>query len=120
MGIARTPRIMRNRLLSPIVAICLLATALLGTIVSVRSAEAAAFPGIYERPSVFPDAAVNVVILPYSSTSAAKKPLGPTARELTLLMNLDILFSILKFKSVGGTRLAIQPGQESARIPQDQ
>lgn len=59
-------------------------------------------------PYVFPDAAVNVVILPYISPYS-NEGLSSAARQLTLLMELEALFSILKYESVGVIRLIGPP-----------
>lgn len=62
------------------------------------------------NPSVFPDAAINVIILPYS-TETATHELGESAQKFTLLMQLEILFSLLKYESVGVVRLVASPGE---------
>lgn len=62
------------------------------------------------NPSVFPDAAINVIILPYS-TETATHELGGSAQKFTLLMQLEILFSLLKYESVGVVRLVASPGE---------
>jgi len=69
--------------------------------------------GKCSNPSVFPDAAINVVILPYT-TETSTHQLGESAQKFTLLMQLEILFSLLKYESVGVTRLVPQemrPGE---------
>ncbi|MCI0615990.1 hypothetical protein L0244_23645, partial [bacterium] len=61
-------------------------------------------------PSVFPGAAINVIILPYS-TETPTHQLGESAQKFTMLMQLEILFSLLKYESVGVTRLVATPQQ---------
>ena len=56
------------------------------------------------NPSVFPGAAINVIILPYS-TETPRHTLGEAAQKFTMLMQLEILFSLLKYESVGVKRL---------------
>jgi hypothetical protein len=60
------------------------------------------------NPSVFPGAAINVIILPYS-TETSTQELGESAQKFTLLMQLEILFSLLKYESVGVVRLVSSP-----------
>lgn len=55
------------------------------------------------RPFVFSKAAVNVVVLPY--TYAGDSPrIDATSRQLSLLTQLDALFGIVKFGSVGAVQ----------------
>jgi hypothetical protein len=68
------------------------------------------------RPTVFPDAAVNVVLLPFSTRSADSARFAAAAQRLTVLMQFETLFSILKFGEVGVVRLvASQADIESGR-----
>jgi hypothetical protein len=57
------------------------------------------------NPTVFPDAAVNVVLLPFSTRSSEPKGLAAAAQRFTVLMQFETLFSILKFGEVGVVRL---------------
>lgn len=59
-------------------------------------------------PFLYRDAAINVVILPYTTETPTHK-LGEPAQKFTLLMQLEILFSLLKYESVGATRLVSTP-----------
>jgi len=58
------------------------------------------------EPAVWEGAAVNAVILPYTYTGHGQKPLSKTAKELTLLVQMDVLFSMLKYGGVGTTVLS--------------
>jgi hypothetical protein len=51
-----------------------------------------------EQPSVFRNAAVNTTILQYTSDRA---PLSEAARQLSQMIQLDMLFSLVKYESVG-------------------
>ncbi len=57
------------------------------------------------RPFVFSEAGVNAVVLPYTYSGAADKPLSFAGKELSSLIYLNTLFSILKFESVGAVQL---------------
>ena len=52
------------------------------------------------NPAVFPDADVNVVILPYDYAGEHQQ-LSDAARRLAMLIQLDTIFSIAKYGSVG-------------------
>jgi hypothetical protein len=59
-----------------------------------------------EEPQVFPDAAVNAVILPYRYTGARPDArLSEAARALSRMLQQEVLFSMLKYDSVGATEL---------------
>jgi hypothetical protein len=66
------------------------------------------------EPAVWEGAAVNAVILPYTYTGHGQKPLSETAKELTLLVQMDVLFSMLKYGGVGTTVLSTRkiPSQQ--------
>ena len=56
------------------------------------------------RPQVFPDAAVNVVVLPYTAP-AGLTPSNDAGRRLSVLLQLESLRAIAKFGSVGTVQL---------------
>ncbi|QTF94218.1 hypothetical protein [Halomonas sp. BM-2019] len=63
------------------------------------------------EPVVFPGAAVNAVILPYRYTGPDRfNPLSQTGEQLSGLLHLEVLFSMLKYGSVGATQLMGEPG----------
>jgi hypothetical protein len=55
------------------------------------------------RPFVFPNTAVNVVLLPYSYAGDLPQ-ISETSRQLSLLTQIDTLFGIVKFGSVGAVQ----------------
>jgi hypothetical protein len=61
-----------------------------------------------ERPFVFPKAAVNVVVLPYSVPPALRSSAG-AGRKLSALVQLESLLAIAKFGSVGAVQLVGEP-----------
>jgi len=69
-------------------------------------------------PFVFSDAAVNFVVLPYTNSGAVDRPLSKTASQLTLMIETDTIFSILKYGSVGAVRLTVRPGQQAQCTPE--
>ncbi len=70
------------------------------------------------NPFVFSDAAVNFVVLPYTNSVSLEKPLSRTASQLTLMVQTDTIFSILKYGSVGAVRLTIRPGDQAQCKPE--
>ena len=54
-------------------------------------------------PFVFNKAAVNVVLLPYTNTGDSPR-IDETSRQLSLLTQIDALFGIVKFGSVGAVQ----------------
>jgi len=70
------------------------------------------------HPFVFSDAAVNFVVLPYTNSGAVDRPLSKTASQLTLMIETDTIFSILKYGSVGAVRLTVRPGQQAQCTPE--
>jgi hypothetical protein len=54
-----------------------------------------------DEPAVFPDAALNVVVLPYQTDKAVGRPLGGPARELGLLLQLDSLLTLGRYGGFG-------------------
>src|SRR5262245_33411808 len=97
----------------PIMRVRLNLFALILLVLMAQSASGIAPAEKCSNPSVFPDAAINVVILPYT-TETPTHQLGQSAQKFTLLMQLEILFSLLKYESVGVTRLVPQemrPGE---------
>lgn len=69
------------------------------------------------HPSVFPQAAINFVVLPYTDSVSREKPLSRTASDLTLMVQTNTIFSILKYGSVGSIRLVVRPGQQAECQP---
>ena len=61
------------------------------------------------HPTVFPGAAVNVVLLPFATRTSDQKQVASAAQRLTVLMQFETLFSILKFNEVGVVRLVANP-----------
>jgi hypothetical protein len=55
-------------------------------------------------PRVFPDAAVNVVILPYDY-AGQQRELSTAAARLALMIELDTIFSIAKYGDVGAVHV---------------
>ncbi len=71
----------------------------------VPAAQAGAPEVDCSRPFVFSEAGVNAAVLPYTYSGAADKPLSVAGKELSSLIYLNTLFSILKFESVGAVQL---------------
>jgi hypothetical protein len=63
-----------------------------------------------DEPFVFRDAAVNVVVMPYNDPTEPRRPLSAAGARLSYLVQVDTLFSIVKFGSVGAVQMA--PGPE--------
>ncbi len=70
------------------------------------------------HPFVFSDAAVNFVVLPFTNSDSLERPLSKTATQLTLMVQTDTIFSILKYGSVGAVRLNVRPGQQAECRPE--
>jgi hypothetical protein len=83
-----------------------------------RTASAGAPAADCARPFVFPEAAVNFVILPFTNSVSQATPLSQTATDLTLMIQTDTIFSILKYGSVGAIRLVARPGDEKECQPE--
>jgi len=63
------------------------------------------------RPFVFRDARVNVIVLPYRNKDVNSPELERASEQLTLLLQQSILFSALKYPSIGAVRMvASSPG----------
>ncbi len=56
-------------------------------------------------PVVFSDARVNVIVLPYVSTERSGSDVERASSQLTLLLQQTILFSALKYPSIGTVRM---------------
>jgi len=54
-----------------------------------------------DEPVVFPEAALNVVVLPYKADRAVGRPLGGPARVLGLLLQLNSLLTLGRYGSLG-------------------
>jgi hypothetical protein len=64
------------------------------------------------HPFVFGDAHVNVIILPYRNKDFISSDLERASSELTLLLQQTILFSALKYPSIGTVRMvALNPNR---------
>lgn len=81
--------------------------AALALVISVSPAHAIA-TGSCREPRVFEGAAVNAVVLPYRfdpSASADRAELEAVGDRLSAMVQLEVLFAMLKYGSVGTTRL---------------
>jgi hypothetical protein len=65
------------------------------------------------EPFVFSSAGVNAVVLPYTYSGQADRPLDSAGRDLSSLIYLNTLFSILKFESVGAVQLVARDAADS-------
>jgi hypothetical protein len=70
------------------------------------------------HPFVFSDAAVNFVVLPFTNSVSLEMPLSKTATQLTLMVQTETIFSILKYGSVGAVRLTARPGEQAQCKPE--
>jgi len=71
------------------------------------------------NPSVFEGADVNIVVLPYISTGAAKSSLTDLGQRLALLVKLDAFAHVLDYGSLGATQMEVPPGADpDSCIPQ--
>ncbi len=57
-----------------------------------------------DRPSLFPGAAVNVVVLPYES-GLEEPEVSPAASRMSFLLQMDTLFSAARYGSMGATHV---------------
>lgn len=64
------------------------------------------------RPLVFSNAAINVVVLQYTYTGKDAERRSETGERLSLLMHQSILYSILKFGSVGAVQIVLDGSKE--------
>ena len=86
-------------------ALRLVACVLAGATISTAATAGEAFVPC-EHPSVWPDAAVNAVIMPYRYIGTGRSPAAKTGAELTVLVQTQMLYSMLKYGGVGSTALA--------------
>lgn len=72
-----------------------------------RPAQAGMIGRPCDDPSLFPNAAVNVVILPYEHPDSSRIPNSPKSigSQLALLLQMNLLFEILDYGSVGVIQL---------------
>jgi hypothetical protein len=70
------------------------------------------------RPFVFSSADVNFVVLPYTNSVSRQRPLSLTSARLTLMIQTDAIFAILKYGNVGAVRLVVGP-QDAADCQPD-
>lgn len=62
------------------------------------------------EPAVFQGAELNTFVLPYRYVGTRKSPqLERVSRQIAALVHLEVLFSMLKYGSVGGTDLLAMP-----------
>jgi len=94
------------------------AALLLGALVFAAPPVWAGANGDCAHPFVFSDAAVNFVVLPFTNSVSLERPLSGTASKLTLMVQTDTIFSILKYGSVGAVRLNVRPGQQAECRPE--
>jgi hypothetical protein len=72
-----------------------------------------------QSPFVFPDAAVNVVVLPYRESGLPQMEGKGSGTELSLLIQMDVLSHILDHGSVGATQLeASTPAEQNVCRPE--
>lgn len=64
------------------------------------------------NPSVWSQAAVNAVILQYTYTGKDSHYLSETAERLSLLIHRSVLYSIIKYNSVGATQIVMEGSKE--------
>ena len=69
-----------------------------------------------EAPFVFRDAAVNVVVMPYNDPTEPERPLSAAGARLSYLLQVDTLFSIVKFGSVGAVQMAPGPACKPSEV----
>lgn len=81
-------------------------------------AEAGAVGVSCLHPLVFPDAAVNVVFLPYRYAGDSPA-VTETSVRLSALAQLDTLFSIVKYGSVGAVQLVVNAPSDEAECTAD-
>ena len=63
-----------------------------------------------DQPRIFEGAAVNVVVLPYETSLPERMGTNALGEQLSLLIQMQVLFEILEYKSVGVIQLV--PSQE--------
>ena len=90
-----------------------LGSALAASIVA-ASALAGAPSADIERPFVFPGAEVNTVVMPYAFAGDSELIESTTGNQLSLLVHFDTLFSMMKYRSIGGVRLVGEPDDPDA------
>ena len=73
------------------------------------SAHAIAFSAPCDAPYVFSNAAVNVVVLPYSQPAAFKETLTKSGEQLAALVQLESMLAIAKYGSIGLVQLVGDP-----------
>jgi hypothetical protein len=65
-----------------------------------------------KEPLVFGGANVNIMVLPYTYVGQDLVPLSRTGEKLALLIQLDSLFTMLKYHSIGVVSLMMVPGED--------
>ncbi len=60
---------------------------------------------------VFQDAAVSAFVLPYRTTTPPRAGAQPVSMRLASLIQQEVLFSMLKYGSIGATELFVRPGE---------
>jgi hypothetical protein len=82
----------------------------LGLLIALPSrAHAIAFSAPCDAPYVFSNAAVNVVVLPYSQPAAFKETLTKSGEQLAALVQLESMLAIAKYGSIGLVQLVGDP-----------
>jgi hypothetical protein len=66
------------------------------------------------NPFVFRDARVNVIVLPYRNKDAASPDLERVSSQLTLLLQQTILYSALRYPSIGTVRMVASSADRAA------
>lgn len=66
------------------------------------------------HPFVFRDAPVNVIVLPYRNKDVNSPELERASEQLTLLLQQSILFSALKYPSIGTVRMVASSPEAAA------
>jgi hypothetical protein len=64
-------------------------------------------------PSVWEHAAVNIVVLQYTSPSSESEYLSETAKQLSLLIHRNMLYSVVKYSPVGATQIVVADDWDS-------
>jgi hypothetical protein len=67
---------------------------------------------ICSNPSVFADAEVNLVVLPYVSVGGSKSSLDDIGQRLALIVKLDTFAHVLEYGSLGATQMEVPQGAD--------
>jgi hypothetical protein len=69
------------------------------------------------NPSVFPESAVNGVVLQYTYAGSENRELSMAAKKLSLLIHWEMLFSMLEYGSIGAVQIVVRRSQEPNCTP---